>query len=133
MDVHIPTSAIDILPTMLHVTGHQIPEWVEGEILPPYRTGEINPERSVYVVRANKNDQLKPLNQRASLVIVKGRYKLLYYFGYKEREIEELVKLYDIESDPEELVDLYASNRGIADPLLEELKLKLDEVNRPYL
>ena len=133
MNVHAPTSAIDVLPTMLQVTGQQIPEWIEGEILPPYGSTEIDPERSVYVVRANKNGQYEPLNRRASLVIVTGRYKLVYYFGYKERKVDELIKLYDIEADPEELVDLYASQRSIADELLKELKSKMDEVNRPYL
>ena len=64
IDVHTPTSAIDVLPTMLHVTGHQTPEWIEGEILPPYRPTEIDPERSVYVVRANDNGQFEPLNRR---------------------------------------------------------------------
>jgi arylsulfatase A-like enzyme len=133
VNVYTPTSAIDVLPTMLHVTGHEIPEWIEGEILPPYRSAETEPTRSVYVVRANKNGQYEPLNQRASLVIVKGRYKLLYYFGYEERGIDELIKLYDIEADPEELVDVYVSHRSIADELLKELKFKLDEANQPYL
>ena len=133
MEIYTPTSAIDVLPTLLHVTGHTIPEWIEGEILPPYRSTEVNPERSVYVVRANKNGQYEPLNQRASTVIIKGRYKLLYYFGYEERGIDKLVKLYDIGTDPEELVDLYDSHRSIADEMLDELKSKLDEVNKPYL
>jgi len=133
MNVHTPTSAIDVLPTMLHVTGHEIPEWIEGEILPPYRSTEMESGRSVYAVRANKNGQYEPINQGASLVIIKGRYKLLYYFGYEERGIDELIKLYDIEADPEELVDMYALHRGIADELLEELKSRLDAANRPYL
>lgn len=133
LNVHTPTSAIDILPTMLHVTGHEIPEWIEGEILPPYRSTEMEPGRSVFVIRANKNGQYEPLNQRASLAIVKGRYKLLYYFGYEARGVDELIKLYDVEADPEELVDLYASQRSIADELLKELKSRLDEANRPYL
>lgn len=133
MNVHTPTSAIDVMPTMLHVTGHEIPEWAEGEILPPYRQTEVNPGRSVFVVRANKNGQYEPINQRASLVLVKGRYKLLYYFGYEERGIDELIKLYDVEADPEELVDLYDSQRSIADELLTELKSRLDEANQPYL
>ena len=44
-----------------------------------------------------------------------------------------LIKLYNIEVDPEELVDLYDSQRGIADELLTELKSRLDEANQPYL
>jgi arylsulfatase A-like enzyme len=133
MNIHTPTSAIDVLPTMLHWTGREIPDWIEGEILPPYRAIEINPERSMYVVRANRNHPYEPINQRASLVNIHGRYKLHYYFGYEERNIDELIKLFDLEADPEELVDLYPSKRSVADGMLQELKSRLEEANRPYL
>jgi len=43
------------------------------------------------------------------------------------------VKLFNIKSDPEELVDLYPSKKGLALELLNELKGKLAEVNKPYL
>jgi arylsulfatase A-like enzyme len=132
MDVHTPTSAVDVLPTLSHVTGHNIPDWTEGVVLPPYADASPDPNRSVYVMKANKNDQYAPIT-RASLALAKGRYKLLYYFGYVERGIDELVKLYDIEADPEELVDLYPSQKDVADELLTELKAKLAEVNKPYL
>ena len=35
-DVHAPTSAVDILPTLLHVTGQPAAGWAEGQILPPF-------------------------------------------------------------------------------------------------
>ena len=66
-------------------------------------------------------------------MLVKGRYKLLYFFGYQDLNIEDHVRLYDIETDPEELVDLYPSEKKIAEGLLEELKTKLMEVDRPFL
>jgi arylsulfatase A-like enzyme len=132
MDIHTPTSAVDVLPTLLHVTGHNIPDWTEGVVLPPYASASPDPNRNVYVMKANKNGQYAPIT-RASTVLVKGRYKLLYYFGYVERGIDELVKLYDIEADPEELNDLYPSQKDTADELLNELKTKLAEVNKPYL
>ena len=131
MDIHTPTSAVDVLPTLSHVTGHNIPDWTEGVVLPPYADASPDPNRNVYVMKANKNDQDAPIT-RASMALVKGRYKLLYYFGYVERGIDELVKLYDIEADPEELVDLYPSQKDVADELLNELKTKLAEVNKPY-
>jgi len=132
MDIYTRTSAVDVLPTLAHLTGHQIPDWTEGVLLPPYAPTSPDPNRSIYVVEANRNDGSIPLT-RASTVIVRGGYKLLYYFGYKEREIDELIRLFNIETDPEELIDLYASQKDIADELLKELKSKLDEVNRPYL
>jgi hypothetical protein len=64
---------------------------------------------------------------------VKENYKLHYYFGYPEAGNAELVKLFDIQSDPEELIDLSASKKGIARELLDELKRKLRAVNEPYL
>jgi hypothetical protein len=43
------------------------------------------------------------------------------------------VRLYDIEADPEELVDLYPSQKKVAGDLLNELKVKLAEVDQPFL
>lgn len=132
MDIHTPTSAIDILPTMLHVTGQPIPDWVEGTVLAPYAVSGPDPNRSVFVVRANKTGYRDPIT-RTSLTLTQGRYKLHYYFGYEERNIDELVKLYDVEADPEELTDIISTQKGIADRLLAELMSKLDEANKPYL
>jgi hypothetical protein len=66
-------------------------------------------------------------------MLVKGRYKLLYFFGYRELGIVELVKLFDIRADPEELVDLSASKPDVASGLLGELRAKLREVDQPYV
>jgi hypothetical protein len=67
-------------------------------------------------------------------MLVKGRYKLTHYFGYgRLRGSDERVELYDIETDPEELNDLYPSQKEVAGELLGELKAKLAEVNEPYL
>jgi hypothetical protein len=66
-------------------------------------------------------------------VLVKENYKLHYYFGYPEAPEDGLVKLFDLKSDPEELVDLYPSKDELALELLDELKGKLAEVNKPYL
>lgn len=132
VDVHALTSAVDVLPTLTRVTGQKISDWTEGVLLPPYADTSPDLTRNVYVVRAHDNDPAAALT-RASTVLVKGRYKLLYYFGYPNLGMDELVKLYDIESDPEELVDLYPSQKAIGAELLNELKAKLAEVNRPYL
>jgi arylsulfatase A-like enzyme len=132
IDVHEYTSAIDILPTLSHVTGHHIPDWGEGTVLPPYGTTQPVSDRNIYVVQAIDNLPNAPLTE-ASTTLVKENYKLHYYFGYPEAENAELVKLFDIQSDPEELIDLSSSKKGIALELLDELKRKLKEVNEPYL
>jgi arylsulfatase A-like enzyme len=129
-DIHEYTSAVDVLPTLAHLTGQETPGWTEGVVLPPYVT--TPPNRNVYVVQAIDNAPDAALTH-ASTVLVKENYKLHYYFGYPELPEGELVKLFDIKSDPEELVDLYASKNTVAMELLNELKGKLAEVNRPYL
>jgi arylsulfatase A-like enzyme len=131
MDIHTPTSAVDVLPTLAHVTGHVLPDWTDGTVLPPFREAGSNDERSVYVVRAAKNEPTAPVT-RASTMLLRGPYKLLYFFGYVQKGVDELVKLYNVESDPEELEDLASSQSAIAAEMLKELKAKIAQVNRPY-
>jgi arylsulfatase A-like enzyme len=131
-DIYEYTSAVDLLPTLTHLTGQKDPSWTEGGILPPYAKTDRSLDRTLYVVQAIDNPPNAPLTQ-ASTTLVKENYKLHYYFGYPELPNGETVKLFDIKSDPEELVDLYSSKKGIASELLNELKSKLKEVNKPYL
>ncbi len=52
LDIHTPSSAVDVLPTLAHVTGKPIPAWTEGVVLPPFADAE--PARQVFVVRAGE-------------------------------------------------------------------------------
>jgi arylsulfatase A-like enzyme len=132
-DIFTLTSCIDILPTLLHVTSQSIPEWVEGEILPPYRESEPNPDRNVFSIQPRYNSVSKVLT-RASVMMVKDQYKLHSYFGYdKLPSNETLYELYDLENDPEELDNIYSNKLSLARVLQNELKEKLDEVDEPFL
>ncbi|MBC7876730.1 MAG: sulfatase-like hydrolase/transferase [Anaerolineales bacterium] len=136
LDINTMTSAIDLLPTLLHLTGQTIPEWAEGVILPPFAQIPEDPARKIYVMRASKNKQDQPIAVAASVTMIKGKYKIHYYMDYddlKKNGQNELICLFDIVADPEELVDLSISHQEIADELLAELKAKLAEVNEPYL
>ncbi len=130
MDIHQNTSAVDVLPTLTHVTNQPFPDWVEGIPLPPYGS-ETGSTRNIFTVRANKNGQYDPLTQ-ASVMMVKDNYKLHYYFGYSLLPEMQQVKLFDVKDDPEELNDLSTSKKNLADALLDEVMAKLDEVNKPY-
>jgi arylsulfatase A-like enzyme len=130
LDVYSPTSAADVLPTLAHVTGKPLPAWTEGTVLPPFAAPDA--ERSVFVVRAPKTGPSAPIS-RASTALVRGNHKLLYFFGFPEKGIDELVKLYDLEQDPEEMTDLSASSRDVTEALLSELKARLREKNQPYM
>ncbi len=131
-DIYANTSAVDLLPTFLHLTGQKQADWGEGNVLPPYSPGGSDTDRSVYAVQARKNDQYEPITN-ATVTLVKGQYKLIYFFGYEELGFgEERIELYDLHADPEEMNDLYVSKRETADELLNELKRKLAEANKPY-
>jgi arylsulfatase A-like enzyme len=130
LNIDAATSAVDLLPTLARLTGHAIPDWSEGEVLPPF--AEASPGRSIYSVFAKKNDPSAPLTV-ASTALIRDDYKLLYYFGYRDPEVKELVKLYDIGADPEELVDLFSLRTDVRAQMLSELKTTLVKVNEPYL
>lgn len=130
LDVYEPTSAVDVLPTLAHVTGQGSPAWSEGRVLPPFMPDA--PNRGVFSVQAIDSDPNAPLTQ-GSISLVRENYKLHYYFGYDKNNREDIVKLFDIQSDPEELTDLVQTKKGITDELLNEVKTKLAEVNKPYL
>jgi len=132
-DIFTPTSNIDILPTLLHVTGQSIPDWAEGEILPPFSSSKTNTKRSIFTVQARYNGNLNPLKE-ASVMMVKGQYKLHAYFGYKQLPPRKtLYELYDLKNDPEELENLYTTRPSLAQDMQNEIQKKIEEVNKPYL
>jgi arylsulfatase A-like enzyme len=130
-DVHTPTSAIDLLPTVLHLTGQPAAAWSEGRLLPPFEDADYPIERDVIAVKSDQTAMDRPL-QRASISLVRGKHKLLYYYGYQQDGGGETARLYDLESDPEEMKDLASGRKALVRQMLEELKKKLEEVNRPY-
>ncbi len=132
MDIFETTSAVDVLPSLTHLTGQPMPDWTEGVVLPPFAPTDQTLNRNVYVIRANNNAQYAPFTQ-ASTILVKENYKLHYYFGYNEVPPDGLIRLFDIKEDPQELNDLYPAKKETAMELLSEMKAKLDEVNKPYL
>ena len=131
LDIYTPTSAADVLPTLLHVTGQAPAGWTEGSVLPPFAPSEPDPDRSLYAVEAKKNDQFAPF-VLASFMMVKWPYKLAYYFGYKELDGGERVDLYDIQADPEEMNNLYPAQPAVSAAMFDELKARLAEKNEPY-
>jgi arylsulfatase A-like enzyme len=129
LDIHDFTSGIDLVPTLAHLTGHAIPPWVEGAILPPFAPADAN--RTLYAVHARENDPFRRL-YRAGVMMLQAGHKLHYYFGYDDRNIPDFLRLYDIRADPGELVDLAESRKDLATAMLDELKAKLAEVNEPF-
>lgn len=120
-DIYSPTSSVDILPTLIKITGATLPEWLEGNLLPGFG-GEEGNERPVFAMEAKKNSSFKPLTQ-ATLAMIKGDYKLIWYIGYPG--YHDVYELYNLKTDPEELLDLSQSHVEILSAMANELKLKL--------
>jgi arylsulfatase A-like enzyme len=129
-DIYLPTSGVDLLPTLLHLSGVQVPDWVEGVVLPPFASQDSLNGRDLYSMQIKKNRKFAPL-EHGSLVLVRDFNKLVYYFGYPELQQSggEMIELYDLQNDPQELRDLSGERKTLASDLLERLKLKLQAVN----
>jgi arylsulfatase A-like enzyme len=126
VDIHTKTNAVDVLPTLLHVTGHPVPEWCEGSLLPGLG-GKDDAERGTFSVEAKTNPAFAPLDQ-LSIAMRKGSYKLIHYKGYN---LPDSFELYDTKNDPQELDNLYPQS-NVAGVLKDELLEKLNAVNKKY-
>lgn len=131
-DVQVPTSAVDLLPTLVHLSGEEVPAWCEGQVLPALGGAE-QADRSIFIVEAKHNPAHAPLTS-VSVGLRKGRYKLTYYIGFQAhvRKQTGLFELYDIENDPEELNNLYSPDSNIAKDLSAQLMAKLRAENAKY-
>jgi arylsulfatase A-like enzyme len=129
-DVFSPTSNVDLVPTLVHLTGGTVPDWCEGEVL-PLLGGNEGIDRSIFTMDAKTNPAFAPWSV-ASFAIRKGRYKLICYRGHLEYDRKDKFELYDMESDPEELNDLYSEDSPIAGPLQDELLSRIETANSKY-
>lgn len=128
-DVYTPTNNVDILPTLLHLIGRTPPNWIEGDVLPPFQTGIDFQERESYSVEAKSNAKLAPLS-KATIALVKGNHKLIHYVGYGDGIPS--YELFNIERDPEEINDLPHSSTHIFEELQFRMQRKLELVNGIY-
>jgi arylsulfatase A-like enzyme len=127
-DVHTPTSCVDLLPTLLHLTGQSVPDWCEGQPLPELG-GERDEDRTVFSLEAQRSSVNHPLTE-ATIALVRGTYKLVHYLGYPGYEDE--YELYDLTNDPEEMENLYHSKKSVAADLRQLMAQKMEAVNAPY-
>ncbi len=128
-DVHASTSCVDLLPTLLQLTGRSIPSWCEGVVLPPYADQELSDDRSIFIVEAKSNPKIAPL-RKATVAMIKGDYKLIHYRGYES--YDGLYELFNLREDPEELDNLYSTHPAIASELRQELLIKIEEMDAPF-
>ena len=120
-DIYSITSSVDVMPTLLHISGHPIPEWVEGQLLPPFSSNDSTAHRSIYAMMAKDNPtETGPLSTVSATVINNG-HKLTQYIGYEALQGKQLIELYDLNNDYDELHDLSASNPELVNKLLDDI------------
>jgi arylsulfatase A-like enzyme len=129
-DVHTLTSAVDLLPTLCHLAGIEIPNWCEGDILPTFGGQQPNPERTVYAMDARRTPARAPVTT-GTVSLLRHPFKLTHYFGYEGYQDE--YELYDLEADPEEINNLYSRDHPVAVELENALATKVQEVNHRML
>lgn len=129
-DIYTSTSCVDVLPTLALAAGQQIPAWCEGQPLPLFGESQGSSERPIFALDARQNASHRPL-AFGTIAMIKDHRKFVAYYGYPgfDRQYE----LYDFESDPAELVNLFQLDAGIADLMKNELEVTLKQVNLPYL
>lgn len=125
IDIHAPTSAVDMLPTLLHLANKPTPDWLEGQLLPPYNTNPA-PERNIFSMDARTSPDEGPFTD-ATLILRKGDYKLTYFFTTNDNfKRKELFELYNLAIDPEELDNLVEQQpeltQEMKDILFSEMK-----------
>jgi arylsulfatase A-like enzyme len=126
-DIYETTSAIDVLPTLLHLIGEKPPGWSDGHILPPFQ--DFHPGE-IFAVDAKSSPRFGPLSV-ATLAMIRDQYKLIKYRGYSG--VDDFYELYDLEKDPEELADLTNQKSTLAADLIEMLERKLGEIDEMSL
>jgi arylsulfatase A-like enzyme len=126
-DVYTPTSSIDLLPTLLRAAGRDVPAWSLGRALPGLGS-EDDARRSLFMMDA-KDDPAYLALRAATIAMRKGSYKLIYYTGYEK---DDSFELYDLESDYEELTDLYPAQPAILKSMKEELLDTFQAANSGY-
>jgi arylsulfatase A-like enzyme len=117
-DIYTPTSAVDVMPTLLALNNLPIPEWVEGSPLPEVSAQPGQNDRSVFTLEAKRNPKYAKLGNY-SLALVRGDYKLVQYVKYEG--IPDYFELYNLAEDPEELTDLYGTTGDLENGLRQEL------------
>lgn len=130
-DINVPTSSIDLLPTLASLSGAEVPSWAEGQLLPGFG-GPQGSEQSIFLMYAKENSAFSRLQHRTGFGLRKGPYKLTYYEGFYELGGKNRFELYDIENDPEELNDLYSESLPIAKELRAELLAKIQAENARF-
>jgi arylsulfatase A-like enzyme len=132
VDVYDNTSAIDLLPTLCHLIGQEIPAWAEGIVVPPFSKDSNAHQRDISTIQVEMLDKKGDVSA-ATAMLLRDNLKLMWSFGYPELEEEdEIIELYDLAEDPEELSNLASERKSLVDEFLGILRAEVEKLERAY-
>lgn len=126
VDVHEPTSNIDLLPTIAKIANIPQPAWVEGQVLPIFET-DTDPLRSVFTFDASQNSSFSAL-KIYTIALIKGNRKLIKFVWPKYTKLE----YYDLSTDPEEMNNLVDKKPSDLSQMEEEIYTVIENANKAY-
>lgn len=111
---------VDIVPTLLELTGLEIPKEMQGKTLLPILTGAKSPDHHRDFVRSEFYNTLLPKGDAEPAFATMLRTQKYKIVNYHNREKGEL---FDLENDPEEFQNLWD------DPDYQEIRFRLMKQN----
>jgi choline-sulfatase len=127
-DVFVPTSNIDILPTILSFAGKERPPELDGKVLPGFG-GQVDEDRPIFSVVAVDNSSFGEI-RKAVISMRKRAHKLIAYLGYEQ--MAQPFELYNLENDPDELDNLAPKDEKMLSAMKDELFASLDAANQSF-
>jgi arylsulfatase A-like enzyme len=113
---------VDLLPTIVDLTGGTPPTWAEGTSLRPALEGKQLPERSLFSMNLEPNSTFEPITQ-GTLAVFDSDFKYIDRLGTGE------VSLYRYRTDPLDEQNLAQSEPAVAARMKASLAHALKEVN----
>ena len=126
LDIYEPTGNVDLLPTLASIMRLETSMQSDGRLLPGFG-GEAQAGRPLFATRGLEDPARGPL-KIGTFVLVKDRRKLQLFTGYEG--LDEVMELYDLEADPNELRDLSRDDPATARRMKEELLTARDAADR---
>ena len=114
---YVPTSSLDLVPTLLRLAGQPASPGMEGKLL-PFWGGTEDSRRIIFSMHARRNAKMAPLRTR-TFAAIQWPYKLIEYRGYEG--LEGFDELFNLEKDPQELSNLAKEHPSMVSRLKEEL------------
>ncbi len=119
---------VDIVPTMLELSGIRVPESIQGKSLVPLFSGQQAPNwRDDWLYEYFEYPQFERVRPHRG--IRTERYKLIHYYKLADYPNEpEEFELYDLQDDPGELDNLYGKPEYSA--LTQQLQARISELRK---